>query len=609
MKKLYYFITLLFLLGFSNFAEAQGTDEQLAAHYFNKGDFEKAAIYYDKLYNDHYMPFYYSQLYRSYLELNNYKDGEKLVRKHFKKNPTNLELFVDLGIIHRRQGNEEKAISEFEKSIKHLSPNQSQIVRLANSFNRISEEDYAFEVYKRGQKLLKGYYDFRLEIAAIYGSKGNNEEMFKLYLDYLSDNPRHLPNIQSSLNRGINLIEEDDKADLLKRELIRRIQKNPNKRVFTDMLIWLFIQRKDFDGAYVHSKAIDKRENEGGSRLMKLADLSKSNGNFRLAKKCYEYVILQGGNGNYKVNYRVSKMKLLQVSTEQLIRGDYTQTDLIQLDDIYRTTINELGKRSTTVLLMKEWGHLKAFYLHDIQTAIPILEETIKIPGISKLNQAQSKLELADILLFNGDIWDASLYYQQVDKAFKHDVIGHEAKFRAAKISFYTGDFDWAQTQLNVLKGSTSKLIANDAMRLSLIITDNFNLDTTKRPMLMYANADLLTFQNKLDEAINTLDSIKRIYPNHTLKDEILFQKYLIYKKKRNYPAAAENLQNIVDNHIDDILGDDALFNLADLYESNLSDPEKAKDLYEKLILEFPGSYYIAEARKRFRKLRGDQLN
>ena len=94
------------------------------------------------------------------------------------------------------------------------------------------------------------------------------------------------------------------------------------------------------------------------------------------------------------------------------------------------------------------------------------------------------------------------MYYSQVEKDFKHEVIGQEAKFKKIKIDYYTGKFNWAQAQLNILKQSTSKLIANNAMELSLLISDNLNLDTTQLTLQIYANAELLIFQNKYNFGI-----------------------------------------------------------------------------------------------------------
>jgi tetratricopeptide (TPR) repeat protein len=259
--------------------------------------------------------------------------------------------------------------------------------------------------------------------------------------------------------------------------------------------------------------------------------------------------------------------------------------------------------------MMKELAHLQAFHLNKTDQAIELLRETIAMPGLYNKTLAMCKLELGDILVFKGDIWEASLLFSQVELDFKEDVIGHEAKFRNARISYYTGDFEWAQGQLDVLKASTSKLISNDAIDLSLLITDNFNMDTTQVPMKMFARADLLAYQNRFVESITTMDSILTEYPAHTLADEILMKKADIKMRQGQYDVARDFYQEVINVYFIEITADDALFKLADMNQFIYKDNDKAMELYEKLMTEFPGSLYVVEARKRFRSLRGDSLN
>ena len=200
------------------------------------------------------------------------------------------------------------------------------------------------------------------------------------------------------------------------------------------------------------------------------------------------------------------------------------------------------------------------------------------------------------------------LLYSQVDKAFKDDTLGHEARFRNAKLSYYAGDFQWAQTQFDILKASTSKLIANDALDLSIFIIDNLGLDTSSAPLQTYADAELLVFQNRFEEAFKKLEEIPAKFPGNTLEDDVLYLKAGVYYKQRNIVKAAEMYQQIIDKHIDGIRGDNAMFSLAEIYEKHLNDKEKAKELYEKLFIDFSGSTFAVDARKRYRKLRGDDL-
>ena len=230
-------------------------------------------------------------------------------------------------------------------------------------------------------------------------------------------------------------------------------------------------------------------------------------------------------------------------------------------------------------------------------------------PNLKSMTKDQCKLELGDILVLQGKVWDASLNFMQVEKKYKHDVLGHEAKFRIAKIAFYTGDFGWAQLQLDVLKGSTSKLIANDALDLSLLIKDNVGFDSVYTPLEMFARSELLVLQHKYEEAIACLDSIENVYQYHLILDNVMFQRHIIYSKKGMFEEAIAQLHKLVSYFPGSLLVDDALFRQADIFENQLKNMEKARELYKTIMVNHSGSLHSIESRKRFRALRGDEIN
>ncbi len=257
---------------------------------------------------------------------------------------------------------------------------------------------------------------------------------------------------------------------------------------------------------------------------------------------------------------------------------------------------------------MLEYAELEAFFLNDLDKAIALLDDMIQYPNVDKRIQAEGKLDLADFYLMKGEVWEATLLYSQVDKDFKESVLGHEARFRNARLSYFAGDFQWAQAQFEVLKASTSKLIANDALDLSVFIMDNLGLDTTEQAMQWYADAELLVFQNRFGEAFAKMDTLLAAFPEHKLQDDVWYLKAAVYQKKREWEQAAAMLQRILEEYPDDIRADNALYELAELYENQLSDIEKAKALYERLFIEYSGSTFAVEARKRYRRLRGDDV-
>lgn len=582
------------------------TDLQLAQQFYDNKEFDKALDYYEKLYNKISAEEFYTPYLNCLLELKEFKTAEKVVKKQIKRNPERPDLFVDLGTVYERAEDSGKAKNSWELAIKSIK-HDDQVFVVAKAFVTIKQYDYAISTYLRGRKMSENDYPFSFELADVHAIKGDKMAMINEYLDVLESQDSYIQSVQNTLQTSFGNESDAKQNELLKSELLKRIGKNPDKTILSELLIWMQIQQKDFEGAFIQAKALDKRKKEEGNRIMNLAKLCTQNESYDVAVKAYQYVISKGPDNFFYANAR---MELLDVSYQKIVlKGNYNLIDLTELEKNYQITITELGKSASTVPLLKNLAHLQAFYLNKPDDAIALLGEAIVLPQLPLPIQAECKLELADILLMTGDIWEASLRYSQVEKSFKYDAIGQEAKFRNAKISYYTGDFMWAQAQLDVLKGATAKLIANDAMDLSLLISDALAIDTNVAPLMIFSRADLLAFQNKDEQAKITLDSINTLFPNHALADDILYKKARIALKHGNYIEAAALYDTIIKTYGDDILGDDALFKLAELNENQFKNLDKAKELYQQLLIKYPGSLYVVEARKRFRKLRGDSFN
>jgi tetratricopeptide (TPR) repeat protein len=367
------------------------------------------------------------------------------------------------------------------------------------------------------------------------------------------------------------------------------------------------LQKKDYKNAFRQMKALDKVMQEDGVRVYQLANTAENDQDYDAAIEGYSYIVSTKGVKN--TFYLDAKQRMLACKRKKLTNGyAFTINELRILEQEYETFLIELGRYNGTAQIMMELADLEALYLNDIEKAIKILEEVIDLPMLQPQRQAKAKLSLGDFYLIKGENWEATLLYSQVDKAFKDDATGHEARFRNAKLAYYKGDFAWAKTQFGVLKASTSKLIANDAIDMDVFITDNMGLDSNTTALEMYANAELLMFQNRFKDAFAIMDSILTMYPQHSLDDDVLYLKAKIHTKKREYEKAIENYMLILKNHSEEIRADNALFEMAELYEIPLKNKEKAKELYEKLFNEFSGSTLAVEARKKYRLLRGDKV-
>ncbi len=605
---LHILFSILFLFASGQTLFAQNKEkEQLAAQFYEEKDYQKAADLYLELYNETPSQSYYQAYVKAVKETGNWKELEKFIRKQIKKQPQQLSFLVDLGSALRAQQDNEKALKTFDEAIDKIGPDQSQILQLAQAFIVLREYDLALRTYERGKKVLDGIYPFHYEMAEVLLSKNDFAGAVSAYLSSIDMNEAYLQQVQYIM-QGLIGGEENKGArqEELRKQLLKKIQSNPDKLAFAELLIWLFIQQKDYESAFSQSKALDKRMNGTSGKLVSLANICMSNQEYDVALKCYEAEIAKGPDNPY---YSFARMEWVNVLNKKITNApSYSQSDLMSLEDSYKKALDELGRNAQTLPLLRGLAHLKAFFMNDTDAAFALLDEALNYKNAAPLLLAECKLELGDILLFTGDLWECSLLYSQVEKSFKHEPIGQEAKLKNARLSFYKGEFEWAQAQLDVLKAATSKLIANDALELSLVIIDNAP-DSDYVPLGIFSRGDLLSFRNLDSLAEITFDSISTGYLNHPLADDVLLRKYRLAMKKANYVLAASYLQKIIDGFGSELLGDDARFYLAELNEIKLNNKDKAMELYQDVLTNNPGSLYTVEARKRYRRLRGDSLN
>ena len=582
---------------------AAQSDFELAEFYYNEGSYEQAKLYLEQLWKKNKTKKVYDMYYASLLAINDFERAEKLVKSRMRNKNTRATAYVELGQLYLHFDRESEARLAFDEALSRLEPGKNKALSLANAFLGLNELDLALEVYVKAQAM--GTRDLEYQLVDLQGRRGDYPGMIDAAVALLHLKPTYLRNIQNSFSRNLRIQDNPELGELLRTKLLGAARAFPEDTIFAELLVWYFNQSKDFANAFIHAKSLDLRYKESGERLVELAQTASKNGDASTAAACYQFVASKGSDNPY---FYTARCQSLRVLMDPLLNATPPPMEAIaELAERYRSTLRDLGIRTETATLAKELAHVEAFYLQEPEAAVERLESVLAIPGLYNRTAAMCKLELGDVLVFTDAIWDASLLFSQVELDFKDDPLGHEAKFRNARISYFAGDFDWAQSQLDALKASTSKLISNDAIDLSLLITDNYAMDTIVEPMWLYAQADLLASQHRYDDARVKLDSLITTWPGHALEDEVLMQLAEMALAENQVDTAVVLLQEIVDLHFDDILADDALFRLALLREEWFKEPEVALPLYEQLLFEFPGSLHAVEARRRFRLLRGEE--
>lgn len=579
-------------------------DSNLALKYYQTKEFAKAAVVYKALYEKNPSKNYYIYYLNSLWEIQDFDEAEKLIKKAAKSNKTDLSYEIDLGYQHIRMGKRDKGEEIYQKALNDLKPDQQAIRSLASAFSGRGEYQLSVQTYLRGRELLKNSTLFRNELSNAYTMTRNYEGMIQEGLADADENPQAILIFKNRFQALLRGDVQDNIYEMVRKTLLQKVQSNPQQIIYSELLIWLFLQKNDFQSAFMQAKALDIRLKEDGSRIFSLAESAVFNDKPELAEEMYAYLTARGPKSIFYVPASIALSKIRFASL--LSQPDQNNAEIKNLHDSISTQLEFLGSNAESKELFIHLAHLKAFYLGETDLAIQILEREISARETKADIRSKMKLELADIHLYSRDRWEAAILYGQVEKENENNVTGHEAKLKKAKLAYYTGDFRWAEAQLNVLKASTSKLIANDALYLSQLIQNNINEEGNNIALQLYAEADLFVFKKLESQALLNLDSIIMHHPGDAILDETYYSKAEVLLRQGKYLESISALEFLLTNLQSESLGDDALFLKAKVTEEKLKNPEDAMNLYQDFLIRYPSSIFSVEARKRFRELRGD---
>jgi tetratricopeptide (TPR) repeat protein len=585
---IFIFICFSSLLVFS-----QNTEEKLAAQFFENQEFEKAADLYKKLFKENSSSIYiYENYLNTLLALEEQKTAEKLVEKQIKKHPERLNTLVDLGYVYLKFDEKERAEKYYEKLAKDYVGDRNSVMILAQAMQRRRMPERAVSLYEQAIKK-HGALAFYTQLLSGYRQLNEKKKLTDFALEVLNVEETTFDFVIRSLE---TVYQDEASSRYLQQQTLLKSQQNVRTQVYDELLLEVFIQQKKYSSALRQVIALDKRNKQQGSRVLEMAKLALDNSKYDVSIKAYDYVV---GLGNISPNFLLAEegmINALYFKTTQSLKTDPAEIDSLIAKIQYFVESN--GKDYRMASSLYRLAKLQIFYNDNVGAGINILEEIIKTPRLKAGFIADSKLLLGDAYLMVNNIWDAKLMYGQVDKQFKEDARGQEAKFKNAKLSYYTGDFDWAKSQLDILKTATTQLISNNAIELSLLIQDNTGLDSTEDAMKEYAQADFLLYQNKIEKCTEILNLMPFKYPNHALNDEIFFLKARVQEKLGNYEEANKLYTSIYSKFSEDILADNALYRSAVITLQVFDDRLKAQDLFEQLLLDYNSSLYATESRK-----------
>jgi len=580
---------------------AFGQSIELASEYFKQGEFHKAVELYEKLSKKKENSL---GIHKDYLEclirLKYYDVADKFLKEEMKNFPDIIEYDADYAYLLEIQDKTIESELAYKILIKKASDKDIYVYQLQNFFYKINKMELLIELLLKSRERSKTKDKNNILLARAYLFAGRKQEMLEEVFSYGISNEN-----SNYVERTIqDNIKDEKEIEMLERLLYSKIQQNPELTYYNEILIWHFVQQKEFARAFAQARALDKRLNLGGKKIFELGGMAYENEQFKDAARMFQYIMNEYPDGEY---YPYARRWNIQCR-EQTVKNSFPidETEILELINQYRLLIQELGLSPKTIDALRNTALLYAFYLNDQDRAVWVLERSIAAAGSDIKFKDQCKLDLGDIFILKNEPWESTLLYMQVEKSQKEDYLGEIAKLKNAKLYYFTGEFDLAKDILDILKKATTREIANDAMQLSLLIQDNLGLDTSNAAISAYASVELLLFQNKNTDALARLDSLFNVYKTHSLADEILWLRANTNFKLNNLDVAIDDLNKLIENYKYDILADDSLYMLAQIYELKLEDKSKAMELYKRMLTQFPGSIFGAYARKKFRDLRGD---
>ena len=604
------FVTVFFVLlsVFLQNIEAQNVnnqrqvDEQLAREFYYKKDYEKARDIYKNLYDKYGQVYYFNQYADCLILTGDLEEAEKAYKSFLKKNPKNWKSHVDLAYVYVQQGENDKATKYLNKLLKDIPENRSSIIEVTNLLRSRGFNEVAIVLFNKAAKNPNINYNFYLEKAYTYNSMLDFENATECYLLYLKENPEQYENVKSRLRMMMMYDLNGNVDDVIRMALLRKTQEEPDNDEYSSLLMWYSLQQEDYELALTLLKALDKRgKGHYDNDIINIAEIAYNNRQYDISIDAYNYILKKNNEGVFYIDATVG---LIQAEYGKAVaNGNHDKSFYERLSGRIDKAVEEIGYSKETMPLIMVQAEILAFELERYDDAKVLLNNALEV-NLSPRNKAELKMKLADIYLFTDEVWEATLLYSQIEKAMKNEPIAHEARFKNAQLRYFIGEFEWANAALNILKSATSKLVANDAMTLSLTISDNLEYDTIGLKRL--AKADYYIYQHKYELANQMLDSVVAYNPNEVSLPSAFYRKAKIAINKGDYELADSLYRRVYEGYADSYIADEALIEDALLLENQLDRKEEAMECYSRLFDYYTASVYVAQARKSYRRLRDE---
>ena len=287
MKYLRSFMVLFILIQSMDLLAQNAEQIRLANEYYLMGELEKAIdIYSDLAKDSKNIPLIHSNYFNLLTNAEEYKEAEKYIKNNIKKFKGNVYYQIDYGILLLAQGNDLEANQQFTTIIKDIKKDQYRLRITAQYLVQKQLREWALTAYLDGRKANDNSGAYSLELANIYRLLNKKDKMVEEYLNYVNQNPANISYVQNILQ---NLLAEPQDLVSLENILIEKVQKFPNENIYSELLIWVNLQQKNFYGAFIQARAVDKRSKVQGTGVLEIGMIALKNNAYKEAIEIFSY--------------------------------------------------------------------------------------------------------------------------------------------------------------------------------------------------------------------------------------------------------------------------------------------------------------------------------
>jgi tetratricopeptide (TPR) repeat protein len=610
MKKI--IILLQFLLFCNLFAQDPNDMSmlRLGQQYEKYGEIEKAHQIYEKLYNKNPNHYDFFNSYRNILEYSKkYEDANSVIQNWLNTWQNDYTQLTNYGINLFRLGNEHGGNLKIQEALK-MNLNNIQVYRsVADLLLNARYYDKALEVYFQARKIDPN--SCIIEISSIYIFQERYEEAINEYLKLININGAQFSYVQSIIVSHFNNKDFLDKAATV---IEAALKNNANNTSYYQLLTWIYNEQKRYDDSFNLYTRIEKIKNSGGADMYSFSDMAFREKYFEVASKGFKYIIDNYKNSPYlqlaRLGYAKSFEEISNLKyTEQLNKSD--KKYVLPLSEVipfysgsvqmYEDILKDFPKSPHSAEILFRIGEIKYKKYADLDGAINSFKEIINNYSNNPFN-INALLALSDVYFLQNKIQESAKYLDNVKvNSFAQQKQKDLANFKTAKLLYFDSKFDSTLSLLLELGKNFMSDYSNDAFLLM-----NFIQDNKKNKLLpIFAKAEMLESQKKLSEALALYNEIAFTNDeNNSLADEAFLKMGLIQKQIFFFEEAQKSFSTIIDRFPESLLVDKVLFLLGELYQNDLKDKNKAILSHEKILIEFPNSMYLNEARKRLRSLK-----